>query len=166
MEKVKRNGWKVAFLVVAALMCSHVIFGDAANWDPPGAPAPTMASLDEIYAAVSTASSGIAEREGYAEPFHYTTIGDYQVIHTVPPGKRLVLLKLFVESGVNWKLSANDTEVLRGDSIGSRYSGGGTSYTWDFPDRCVVFNAGDEVRFSNPGSPCRGELIGYHYDAP
>jgi hypothetical protein len=165
MEKVRRNGWKLAFLALIALMCSHIIFGDAANWDPAAPPGPTMTSLDAIYSAIGTASSGIAEREGYVQDFHYTAIGDIEVVHTVPTGKRFVLLNLYVQSGLSWVLYANDNMLLHGTTINVT-AAGIESRTWDFPDRCVVFNAGEQVKFGNPSHACKVALIGYHYDAP
>jgi hypothetical protein len=37
----------------------------------------------------------------------------------------------------------------------------------DFEDRCIVFNAGDELAIVNgDGSPRRATIFGYFYDVP
>jgi hypothetical protein len=142
MEKVKRNGWKVVFLVVAALMCSHVLFGDAANWDPPGPPAPTMTSLDAIQSAVEGASCGVSEREGYFKKLNLVGPIVSEDLLTVPDGKRFVLLQLYYESGtgIGWSLLVNgslllDESILRS---GADAAGGIHDFHLNFPDRCVV----------------------------
>jgi hypothetical protein len=164
MEKIKRNGWKVAFLaVVGALMCSHVIFGDAANWDPPGPPAPTMTSLDAIQSAVEDASCGVSEREGYCQ-FLSVEYGTH-TLFTVPTGKRFVLLKLFVPRTNAWYLRV-DGEALIHYAI-AQTSSTAASYMWDFPDRCVVVDPGQVLEFENGiGTPLAAHIIGYFYDVP
>jgi hypothetical protein len=177
MEKVKRNGWKLAFLAVAALMCSHVIFGDAANWDPPGPPAPTMTSLEGIYAAVSTASSGIAEREGFCQYFEVPKNSTVEIL-TVPAGKRFVLLKLhftgpYLSHYTTWHLTVDDSLFIAG-IINEVVRTTETSYSpvHDFPDRCVVVNAGQTLRAVNewdaggPDIPYKVHVIGYFCDVP
>jgi hypothetical protein len=170
MEKVKRNGWKVAFLAAMALVCSHVIFGDVDNWEHNGPPAPTMTSLDKIYDAVNTGSCGVAEREGFCGHWHVGT-GATQNVMTVPAGKNFVLLKLTASTSewniikTQWDLTLNDQPWISGQF--SYFSTSEGRHTWDFPDRCVVAHEGDVVKFVNTtGYMMYPTVIGYFYDVP
>jgi hypothetical protein len=157
MEKVKKNGWKVAFLAVVALMCSHVIFGDAANWDPPGPPAPTMTSLDAIYNAMSPS---ISQREGFARYFicppNTTT-----TILTVPSGRKFVLRKVSVQQiTLNWRiLGGPNLHIVGGDELVAMR---------EFPDGCAVVEGPNDLTFLNqhPTTAIHTHFIGYSYDVP
>jgi len=54
MEKIKRNGSKLVFIAVIALVCSWAMLGNAGSLNPSAPPAPTMKTLDEIYTKIDT----------------------------------------------------------------------------------------------------------------
>jgi hypothetical protein len=168
MEKIKRNGWKVAFLAVAALMCSHVLFGDAPNWDPPGPPAPTMTSLDAIYNAMSP---GISQREGYCRYFPAPPVTTSTVL-TVAAGKRFVLRKLHVaQAALAWSIAGGPNLNIDARIAYAAYqpsgSGDGYQLIWDFPDGCVVVEGPNDLTFTNNSTnSIYTHFVGYFYDVP
>lgn len=173
MEKVKRNGWKVALLVVIGLMCSHVMFGDADNWNPPGPPAPTMKSLDAIYEAVASMSPGISEREGYCKYFICPSGGAVTTILSVPTGKRFVLRKLSVtQSAEVWSISGGPNLHIDAHICYTAYRSGAASddyeFMWDFPDGCAVVEGPNDLTFTNNhvSSEIHTHFVGYFYDVP
>jgi hypothetical protein len=164
MEKVKRNGWKVAFLAVAALMCSHVIFGDAANWDPPGPPAPTMTSLDAIY---NVMSPGTLRKEGFAKYFDCPPATTTTIL-TVPSGKRFVLRKLWVIfEPLDWRIDGG-SDLHFDAKIVTTASGGYKSYMLDFPDGCAVVEGPNNLTFTNnrASDNIPTHWVGYFCDVP
>jgi hypothetical protein len=166
MEKVKRNGWKVAFLAVAALMCSHVLFGDAANWDPPGPPAPTMTSLDEIYNAMSPS---ISQRQGFAKHFHCPAAATTTIL-TVPSGKRFVLRKLQVGMrAYEWEISGGPNLHIDARICYTKEDNAGDHFDliWDFPDGCAVVDGPNDLTFTNTHTVAIDtHFVGYFYDVP
>ncbi|HUT29489.1 MAG TPA: hypothetical protein VMX13_06840 [Sedimentisphaerales bacterium] len=92
MEKLKRNGWKVAFLAGMALVCCHVIFGDVDNWEPNAPPAPTMKSLDEISGQISALSCPIKQIVRGKFRFWGSCMQTDTLQTTIDPAKSLVLL--------------------------------------------------------------------------
>jgi len=57
MEKIKKNGSKVIFLAVIALVCSWAMLGNAGNLNPSAPPASTMHTLEEIYNQIANLSA-------------------------------------------------------------------------------------------------------------
>jgi hypothetical protein len=173
MEKVTRNGWKAALLAVMVLLCSHVMFGDADNWTPAGAPAPTMKSLDAIYEAVSSLSPSISEREGYCRYFSCPAGGAATTILSVPAGRRFVLRKLSVtQSGLVWSISGGPNLHIDAHICYAAYEdpAGNDQYefAWDFPDGCAVVEGPNDLTFTNShGSlAIHTHFVGYFYDVP
>lgn len=165
MEKVKANGWTVVFLALIALMCSHVIFGDADNWNPPGPPAPTMKSLDAIYNAVESMSPSISQREGYCRKFSCPSNTETTLL-AVPAGRRFVLRKLWVaNTGQTWEIFGDPNDCHIHCTI--VYTGDPAETMWDFPDGCVVVEGPNDLTFhSTAPSVIWTTVVGYLYDVP
>lgn len=56
MEKIKKNGSKVVFLAVIALVCSWAMLSNAGSLNPSAPPGPTMKTLDEVEARIPVQS--------------------------------------------------------------------------------------------------------------
>jgi hypothetical protein len=138
------------------------LLATAGNLDPNGPPAPTMRTLDEIYEAVLTNSSGVSQREAYFQSVDIPGNSTH-TFFTVPAGKRFVLLKVCMMTYL--ELLVNDSKFIGSDYFG-RDSENGDTFE-DFPDRCVIVNAGQTLKARNYGVALhRMTIIGYFYDVP
>jgi hypothetical protein len=158
----------VVLLVLAGLL-GYALLTQAGNLEPSAAPAPTMKTLQQVYDA---ASAGINEREGFCQYFEVPEDSN-QVLLTVPAGKRFVLLKLHARNGPTdiWSLTVNDNLFIDGTITDDGYQTGSVSgeimkFTHDFPDRCVVVDAGQTLKAVNDYSTLEITIIGYYYDVP
>jgi hypothetical protein len=170
MEKRNVNTNLVAALLVVIAVLGYGLIGKAGNLEPSAPPDSTMKNLQEIYDAVEatqttvvTEGSGVSQREGYCG---YFPVGSgSQTIFTVDVGKRFVLLRLDVTLG-DWTLTVNDTTFIY-YPIMNHYLAGDFSCTLEFPDRCVVVDGGDTLKFVySGGSTNHVHIIGYFYDVP
>ena len=174
MKKKNVNTNLVVFLLVMVGLLGYVLLAQAGNLQPSAAPTPTMKTLQEIYDA---ASGGINEREGFCQ--YFETPGDSnEVILTVPEGQRFVLLKLYClcDIGEDWSLTVDGSLLINGKSIievgYQTHNVDGIIYKFmhDFPDRCVVVNAGQTLEVvnshPNPSFKSKTTIIGYYYDVP
>ena len=90
--------------------------------------------------------------------------GDEQTLYTVESGKRFVILKLFGSGPGLWSLKVNDQIIINGldgfavDEV----------FAWDFPDRCVVAEAGETIKLVNDHGFQRVQvnIAGYFYEVP
>jgi dihydroxyacetone kinase len=85
----------------------------------------------------------------------------------VPTGKKFVLLKMVLHDAA-MSLTKNGI-FLTGGTYTSHYYGGGTTVEtktfMDFPDRCVVLNAGDSLGIANgSGGTRKAMIVGYFYN--
>ena len=168
----------IAFSVLLASL-AFTYYALAGNPYPDAPPGGTMHSLEDIYSAIGTASSGVFEREGYCE-YHTVAGTTTATIFTVPAGKCFILLKLHLHAPLHlsnfaWKVIASDpldgeTTLLNGtaandkrdQNIATRFT-----YWWDFPDRCVVVTEGQALNIVNNNTGTLGcHIIGYFYDVP
>ena len=149
-------------LVLAGFFALALIAG-AGSLEPSGPPESTMNTLDQIYDA---ATSNVSEREGYC-----TTViesgGTPTNILTVPTGKRFVVLKTYVKNLTDpaydngWELKVDTRLFIDGVIVDIT---GETQF--EFPDRCVVVNAGETLKFSikNDTHDVLMTVIGYYYN--
>jgi hypothetical protein len=169
-SKQSRSRW-IMFLSVVAVVVLSALFVNAGKLEPNQPPGPTMKTLQEVYDA---ASSGINEREGHIQHIG-TEANTSEDILTVQAGKRFVLLRLnlwFAGSShamPNWYLAVNGTPWLRGYITYAGYNGGIVDTAiHDFPDRCLVVNAGETLTIVNTQGIHRmdTQIIGYFYNVP
>jgi hypothetical protein len=177
MEILKKNFLAIAVLCVLLFSAFSNMISRAGDPIPPEPPGPTMHTLEEIYDASISDSSGVSQREGFHK---FITLAEDSVeeLLTVEPGKRLVLLKLYAPlqtaDAYQWRLTVNDIEFIDGTitKYGGEYSSGGWTNTYkyehNFPDRCVVVDAGETLKVVNyhPTNALWMTLIGYYYDVP
>lgn len=155
----------VSLLALAGLLLVWAL-AEAGDLEPSAPPEPTMKTLDEIYNAVI----GVSQREGYIGHFNLPTDSNV-VCFTVPAGESFVLLKLvFRYDSATWRrkayLTSNDNFLtgypyLRSYTSESFY----TQNFADFPDRCVVVNAGEVLKVVNEEPyALNAMIVGYFYD--
>jgi hypothetical protein len=165
--KDKRTKIAAGVLALAGLL-SLLTLSTAGNLEPNAPPGPTMKTLDEIYDAVI----GVSQREGYMG--HFGLPADSNVVcFIMPAGKQFVLLNLtfrYDDSVSRRKayLTVNGN-FLTGYPYLRSYTDPANmiqSYA-DFPDRCVVVNAGETLKVVNDeSSALKVMIVGYFHDVP
>ena len=163
METIKKNSSKIVFLAVIALVCSWAMLGNAGNLNPSAPPGPTMKTLDEVYDAVQSASSGILQREGFFGKFDFPP--GYGVIEafTVQPGKCFVLLKVaFHDMSTYLTVEGTSRQIV------AFHFPNAPNYavSIDIPDRSFVVNAGETVNLTCSTGNTFAYIFGYYYDVP
>lgn len=166
--KMKGKSMKVVtcVLVLAGLL-GILTLATAGNLEPNAPPAPTMKTLNEIYDAVI----GVSQREGYIGHFGLPANSNV-VCFIVPTGKQFVLLNLTFRyddtSRRKAYLTVNDN-FLTGYPYLRSYTDTTNmiqSYA-DFPDRCVVVNAGETLKVVNDEpSALKAMIVGYLHNVP
>jgi hypothetical protein len=167
--ETKGKSTKVVICVLALAGLLWVLtLATAGNLEPNTLPAPTMKTLNEIYDAVI----GVSQREGYIG--HFDLPADSNVVcFIVPAGKQFVLLNLtfrydYSASRRKAYLTVNGN-FLTGYPYLRSYTDPTSmvqSYA-DFPDRCVVVNAGETLKVVNDeSSALKVMIVGYFHDVP
>lgn len=152
-------------VLVLAILSGILTLATAGNLEPDAPPAPTMKTLNEIYDAVS----GASQREGCLQQVNVDASSTY-TLFTVPAGKQFVLLNLtfrYDSSKRRAYLTANDN-FLTGYPYVRSYTESATNFIQsyaDFPDRCVVVNAGETLKVVNEESiALKAMVVGYFYE--
>jgi len=164
METKKAKTTVVVGLLALAGLVVFSLTAGGGNLEPSAPPGPTMKTLDEVYNA---ATSHISEREGYCKT-HIVAVDSNETIFTVPTGKQFVLLSLSSGYDSVWHLTVNDNLFI--DASIARQAMVEPVYVWwrDFPDRCVVVNAGETLKAWNEsgglGNVLYMTFIGYFHD--
>ena len=152
---------KVSTSLVMILLVLAGFFGYAmiASARPDAPPHSVLMALQGIQEALMALNEPVLEPQA-AEPNAVVVEGycDYletaedsnQVVFTVPLGKQFVLRKLYVVHRINyitgrWKLTADDIVLVSGSIVHSSNGKG----VHDFPDNCIVVNAGETLRVVN-----------------
>jgi hypothetical protein len=169
METRDKSMKVVTCILALVALLGILTLATAGNLEPNVPPGPTMKTLDEIYDAVI----GVSQREGHLQQVDVNSYSPY-ILLTVPAGKQFVLLSLtfrYDDSAYRRKayLTVNDN-FLTGYPYLRSYTEPTTnivqSYA-DFPDRCVVVNAGGTVKVVNgEPSPLKGMIVGYFHNVP
>ncbi|MCX7049919.1 MAG: hypothetical protein NTX50_31110 [Candidatus Sumerlaeota bacterium] len=149
--------------VVLGLLVSLGVWAVAqGSLTPPGPPAPTMHSLNEIYATVS---GGVTDRQGfcggYAPLLDVLSTVD---LFTVPSGKNLVILELNARgdwaSGYEFLIDGNSVFEMKALVLENGYS-------VTFPDRCLVVQSGQTFSLKNTNTntdtSSAVNIKGYYY---
>lgn len=100
----------------------------------------------------------VEEREGFSKLLFSVQMGDHPRILTVPEGKRFVLLQINAEYN-NFYINVDGGAVIKGNTLLQT-----DEYTHDFPDRCVVFEPGQELTFSALVDNKSYQIVGYFYN--
>jgi hypothetical protein len=168
--KEKRTKVAVSVLALAGLLLlwTMATAGDLEPSEPPG---PTMKTLDEIHDAVI----GVSQREGRLQHVSVDPCSTC-TFFTVAEGQQFVLLSLtfrYDDSASRRKayLTVNEN-FLTGYPYLRSYTDPASyiqSYA-DFPDRCVVVNAGETLKVVNSesttGTVLRAMIVGYFHNVP
>ena len=158
METKHKSAKVMLGLLVLVGMGVFSLLAVGGSLEPNSPPGPTMKTLDEIYEAVI----GVSQREGHIinEYVPPSTTTDFL---PVPPGKQFVLLKLYFESP--HLVLMKDSEELVGSTYFQNVSNGSTCE--DFPDRCIVVEAGKTLKVENAhSSGWHATIVGYFCDVP
>jgi hypothetical protein len=166
--KDKRTKIAAGVLALAGLL-SLLTLSTAGNLEPNAPPGPTMKTLDEIYDAVI----GVSQREGYIGHFGLPADSNVVCFIPVPAGKQFVLLNLtfrYDDSASQRKayLTVNDNFLTGYPYLRSYTDPTNTIQSYaDFPDRCVVVNAGGTLKVVNDeSSALKVMIVGYFHNVP
>ena len=160
MKQKKADTHLAAALLVVVGLLGYVLLVKAGNLEPNSPPGATMKTLNEIYDAVTAGSSGISQREGYIN--HVDVVSDGNItLFTVPTGKKFVLLTMVLHNP-EMSLTKNGS-FLTGKYYACNVEISSQQKTFmDFPDRCVVLNAGESLGIENKSSsPGKAMVVGY-----
>jgi hypothetical protein len=158
METKGKRTKVIAGILALAGLLGLLTLAIAGDLEPSAPPAPTMKTLDEIYNVVVAGSSDISQREGRID--HNDVAARSSItLFTVQTGKQFVLLKMVLHSPeMKMYLTKN------GNFLTGRYytcTADGNTFM-DFPDRCVVLNAGDSLGIKNESSSAgKAMVVGY-----
>ena len=165
--KDKRTKIAAGVLALAGLL-SLLTLSTAGNLEPNAPPGPTMKTLDEIYDAVI----GVSQREGYIGHFALPAKSNV-VCFIVQAGKQFVLLNLTFRYDSSASRRKAYLTVNGNFLTGYPYLRSYTDPTnmiqsyADFPDRCVVVNAGETLKVVNDeSSALKVMIVGYFHDVP
>jgi hypothetical protein len=170
--ETKGKSMKVVTCILAlAGLLGVLTLATAGNLEPNAPPGPTMKTLDEIYDAVI----GVSQREGYIG--HFGLPADSNVVcfidGIVPAGKQFVLLNLTFRYDDSANLRKAYLTVNGKFLTGYPYLRSYTDTTSkiqsyaDFPDRCVVVNAGEMLKVvNNEPSALKVMIVGYFHNVP
>lgn len=178
METKQARTMLAAMLLLGGMLV-YALTATGGSLEPNAPPEPTMKTLQEIYDAVVSQGSGVSQREGDCRSIAVSG-NSTETLFTVEAGKRFVLLKLYAHHtdslvySRDWRLTVNDIELIHGRIVrggGELVLGSGWEYIYkleqDFPDRCVVVNAGETLKVVNlHAGTLYMTLIGYSYDVP
>lgn len=168
--EAKRTKIVVAVLALASLL-GILTLATAGDLEPSTPPGPTMKTLDEIYDAVI----GVSQREGYIGHFNLSPNSNVVcfIDGVVPADKQFVLLSLTFryddsKSRRRAWLTVNDN-FLTGYPYLRSYTNPDSyiqSYA-DFPDGCIVVNAGETLKVvNNESSALKAMIVGYFHNVP
>ena len=156
METKRKRTEVVLSLLALVGLAVFSLFAVGGSLEPSAPPGPTMKTLEEIYDAVI----GVSPREGYMQ-YYEVAGGTNETFFTVPTGKEFVLLKLFFGATHSLlSLTVNDSLF-----IGSIHYPFWADHVEDFPDGCVVVNAGETLKVVNGTSfTYKVTIVGYFHD--
>jgi hypothetical protein len=84
METIRKNSSMIVFVAVIALVCSWAIFVNAGSLNPSAPPAPTMKTLDEIYAKIDTIKADRRTPISSSDlPLTISQSGSYYLVETI-----------------------------------------------------------------------------------
>jgi hypothetical protein len=170
METKDKSMKVVTCILALAALLGILTLATAGNLEPDAPPGPTMKTLNEIYDAVI----GVSQREGYIRHFDLPADSNMAcfIDGIVPAGKQFVLLNLTFRYDSALKkrayLTVNDNFLTGYPYLRSYTDTEGVIQSYaDFPDRCVIVNAGETLKVvNNESSALKAMIVGYFYNVP
>lgn len=168
MKKTRTN-------LVLVLLVATIFFG-LANAGPDAPPHSIIAALQGIQEALLALSEpeqkNDVDTEGYCEYFE-TVEGSNQIAFIVPLEREFVLRKLYIAHragylNTKWQLMVDDNIFVDGSIMYVGTGGENISGVHNFPDGCLVINAGETLKIINKifdeGFFLKTTIIGYFRD--